>query len=123
MLRDRVVMGINDDTIQKRLLSVEYEKLTLTKAFEIATSIELAISGAKNIQQQASSPVPAEVSKVEMKEFPKTKKTCYRCGEKHNQEHCPFKDKSRFYCGKEGHIAKVCKAKRRSQQKTIKTIN
>lgn len=125
MFRNRLVMGINDDTIQKRLLSVECEKLPFTKAFEIATSTELATSGAKYIRQQASSPVPAEVSKVEMKEFPKTEKTCYRCGEKHNQEHSPFKDMSCFYYGKEGHLAKVCKAKQISQQTlyTSKTVN
>ena len=109
-------MEINDDTIQKRLLSVDYDKLTFTKAFEIATSFELATSGAKNIQQQVSEPTVLEVHKVETRELPKTKKACYRCGEKHNQEHCPFKDNSCFFCGKEGHITKVCKAKQRSQQ-------
>ena len=98
------------------VLLVEYKKLTFTKAFKIATSIELATSGAKNIQQQASSLVPEEVNKVEMKELPKTKQTAYRCGEEHNKEHCPFKDKSCFYCGKGGHIAKVRKTKQRSHQ-------
>ncbi|KXJ18874.1 hypothetical protein AC249_AIPGENE20152 [Exaiptasia diaphana] len=105
-----------NDTIQKRLLSSDYEKLTFTKAFEIATSIELATSGAKNIQQQVSAPPVSEVHKVETRELSKIKKSCYCCGDKHNQEHCPFKDKSCFFCGKEGHIAKVCKAKQRSQQ-------
>lgn len=63
MLQDKLGMEVTDGTIQKRLLFVEYEKLDFTKAFEIATSIELTTSGAKNIQQRASSLVPAEVNK------------------------------------------------------------
>jgi len=57
-------MGVNDNTIQKQLLSVEYEKLTFAKAFEITTSTELATSGGRNIQRQASSLVPEEVKKL-----------------------------------------------------------
>ena len=40
MLRDRIVCGINDDTIQKRLLAEA--KLTYTKALELAQGLETA---------------------------------------------------------------------------------
>ena len=39
MIRDRVVCGVNDDTIQKRLLA-EGDKLTLTKALTLAQSCQ-----------------------------------------------------------------------------------
>ena len=42
MIRDRVVCGVNDDAIQKRLLA-EGDKLTLTKALTLAQSYETAV--------------------------------------------------------------------------------
>ena len=41
MIRDRLVCGVNDDSIQKRLLT-EGDKLSLTKAISIAQSHETA---------------------------------------------------------------------------------
>ena len=40
MLRDRLVCGVNDPRIQKRLLAET--ELTLKKAFELAQAIEMA---------------------------------------------------------------------------------
>ena len=39
------------------------------------------------------------------------KPSCYRCGFQHFQKNCPFKEATCFFCGKTGHIAKVCKSK------------
>ena len=47
MLRDRIVCGINDDTIQKRLLAEA--KLTYTKALDLAQGLEAAARNVKEI--------------------------------------------------------------------------
>jgi hypothetical protein len=129
MLRDRLVVGINDQTIQKRLLAVEYEKLTFTKAFEMATSIEQAISGVKDIQQNVHMPIQADVNKIHAKETPKARenwkkrKPCYRCGAQHSKDHCQFKESECYNCGKIGHISSVCKSKKREEQSSNKPGN
>ena len=41
MLRDRIVCGVNDDTIRKRLLPEA--KLTYTMALELAQGLETAV--------------------------------------------------------------------------------
>ena len=40
-----------------------------------------------------------------------TTSSCYRCGGPHLASVCRFKDSECHYCGKKGHIAKVCRAK------------
>uniref|UniRef100_A0A1X7VUA5 CCHC-type domain-containing protein n=1 Tax=Amphimedon queenslandica TaxID=400682 RepID=A0A1X7VUA5_AMPQE len=49
---------------------------------------------------------------------------CYRCGGRHYATHCRFKDVDCRSCGKEAHLAKVCRSsKKRSQQPvTLETI-
>jgi len=48
MLRDRLVCGIHDDHIQRRLLAEE--KLTFQKAMEIAVAMETAASNSRMLQ-------------------------------------------------------------------------
>ena len=48
MIPDRVVCGVNDDVIQKRLLA-EGDKLTLTKALTLAQSYEIAVKDATTL--------------------------------------------------------------------------
>ena len=48
MLRDRLVVGINNDTIQKRLLAEA--QLDFVKALDIATAMETAAKNAQDIQ-------------------------------------------------------------------------
>ena len=53
MLRDRLVCGINDEQIQRRLLAES--TLDFKKAMKIATSMETAIKNAKDLTNQTSS--------------------------------------------------------------------
>ena len=53
MIQDRLVCGINDNQIQKRLLS-EGDKLTLAKAITIAQAIEMAMKDAQLLQPQSA---------------------------------------------------------------------
>ena len=62
LLRDRIVCGINDESIQRRLLSKTATKLTFDKVLEIASSMEIARTHIGEIQ--SGCPQPAEVHKV-----------------------------------------------------------
>ena len=76
-LRDRLVCGLNEDNIQRRLLSEKV--LTFDKAMEIAVSMETA---KKNVDELQA--VPPTVHKV-------CSLSCYRCGKNHLPDECNFK--------------------------------
>ena len=54
MLRDRLICGINDDRIQRRLLSEP--ELTFQKVFDLAQAMELADKGTHDLQNISQSP-------------------------------------------------------------------
>ena len=125
MLRDRLVCGINDDRIQRRLLSET--TLNFKKAYEMAVGMETAAKNARDIQQgsmtleerQTPSGQQHNVNKVN--EHMKRQQSgdtpkgieCYRCGGRHKSDECKFKEEECYFCHKKGHIARKCRAKER----------
>ncbi|KAK2558990.1 hypothetical protein P5673_018618 [Acropora cervicornis] len=112
MLRDRLVCGINNEKMQRRLL-VEPD-LTLKKAEEIALAMELASKHVVDIQ--STDATPSKVNQVNSAagnkgKNPASSTECYCCGEKHEAFTCRFKDAQCFKCGKRGHLAKSCRSK------------
>ena len=102
-LRDRFVCGLRSENIQKRLLSED--KLTISKALDIAQAMESADRNAKELKR-----APAAVLSVSQ---PKSRKPCYRCGRtNHDDQECRFRDATCHNCGKTGHIATVCRTKK-----------
>ena len=102
MLRDRLVCGVEEPRIQRRLLAEA--DLTFDKAYELALASEFADKSAKDLK----SATPLVVNRVQHKQ------ECYRCGDKHNAADCRFKNVECHKCGKKGHIARVCRSKSRS---------
>ena len=96
MLRDRLVCGINDAQIQRRLLSED--KLTFKNAMEIALAMEAAAQNAKTLQGSSvtAAVTPGEVLKVAVHKPGATKQSmspCTRCGKAgHHSSKCRFKD-------------------------------
>ena len=131
MLRDRIVCGINDDTIQRRLLAEP--RLTFKKALEIAQGIETANMNMRELRPSASNTTKEpsatnEINKMtakhETKFSGKSQTPCYRCGKLgHKSVNCRFKETTCNYCGKVGHLKSVCYArKKKGQAQPVRTV-
>ena len=107
-LRDRLVWGVKDTYIQKKLLAER--ELTLATAIQIAQGSETA---EKNLREMGSESHKEGVHYVQ-KQTPKPIKTnskCYRCGKtSHSGNDCPYKDFVCRGCHKVGHLQKMCRA-------------
>ena len=114
-LMDRLVCGINDDGIQRRLLAEK--TLDFNRAFALAQSMELAARNVQDMKQQshvntpkmsAASPL-GHINKLATRKVGQTVKPCDRCGGlNHTSPQCRFKDVTCRNCGKVGHIERVC---------------
>ncbi|XP_070381275.1 uncharacterized protein [Dermacentor albipictus] len=100
-LRDRIVHGIRDEAMRRRLL--EESELTLDRAVKIITSMEAAVSGAKIMTGQADGVAINRVSRAG-----EVVGDCYRCGGRHHERSCRFRNLRCFCCQKRGHAAKKC---------------
>ena len=115
MLRDRLVCGVEDQPIQRRLLAEE--RLTLQKATSIALAMETAARNAEPLQNPGSKGVDTNTTSPMVNMLQSAGKastaeadSCYRCGQKtHKATNCPFKEAKCHYCGKVGHIKRVCR--------------
>lgn len=118
MIRDKLVCGINDFNIQRRLL--QEPSLTFQKAYELATAMESAAKNVLDIRSSSSvtstsSGQSPQLHKVEASKHPE--RECHRCGGKnHIAPSCNFKDAICRACGKKGHLARVCRSKQKPDQ-------
>ena len=119
MLRDRLVCGINDLSIQRKLLS-EGSSLTFDNALKIALSMEAAAEQSTAMQNQISHERKMDGSALH-KVFTsgaKQQGICFRCGGRHNPSNCPFTEKNCFFCNNKGHTVRMCRKKSRSSHKS-----
>ncbi|XP_037930860.1 uncharacterized protein K02A2.6-like [Teleopsis dalmanni] len=109
MLRDRLVCGMRDENLQKRLLA--NDQLTLKIAQEEAIASETAQKNATELKTSASLPVLNKISnnKVKPNRAPVDHvQNCYRCRGNHHSDQCKFKDAECYYCKKRGYIERAC---------------
>ena len=111
-LRDRLVCGLSNNSIQKRLLSEV--NLTYARAVEMAQGLEAAERNAKKLQGHEGTPVNSVGQKGGKRVTSRPpEKPCYRCGGTgHTSNTCKFRDATCRKCQKKGHIARVCRSGR-----------
>ena len=130
MLRDRLVCGVNDAQIQRRLLA-DAGELTFETALKIAVGMETATKNFKTLQGAGAGDTTADLHKVNQTHSKRATRSsgeepCYRCGQTgHAADKCRFKSSKCHGCGRIGHIKAACRSlgkKQRSQQRTVKQL-
>ena len=112
MLRDRIVCGIGDTAMQRKMLMKE--DLKYEDAVKIAVGSETSMKQAGEMGVKVKQE-PGSVNKLD--EEPR-KRMCNRCGDtRHKSDDCFFKDKVCFKCDKKGHTQKMCRGAKNSQSK------
>lgn len=103
-LRDRLVCGLRNENIQKRLLAES--DLKLQKAMDLALGMEAADRNAKSLKNPEGT-----VQKLNVRHTAPSA-PCYRCGRtNHAAKDCRFRDAECNFCKKKGHIASACRAR------------
>lgn len=114
MLRDRVVCGLRDESLQRSLLAES--DLQLQKVIDRATTAE---SASKNVMEIRH---PEQVHSITRhkndKYFSKKNyahnnavpQNCMGCGGNHQRTHCPHHNKVCQNCKKKGHLQRVCRS-------------
>ena len=125
-LRDRLVAGLKDPQIQKRLLGEE--NLTYDKAVQTATAMEFAERGAATIHHGGGrihnlhSRAPSNAKQLQSTNSGAQRVasdsgrapdyTCFCCGRRgHSKPHCRYREYDCNRCHRKGHIARVCRSK------------
>ena len=109
-LRDRLVCGMLNESIQKVLLTKE--DLTLSKAVSVSQGMEAAALKSKELHANKSGPRSAGSVMAVGAAAPAHSRTCGRCGRgNHEPSTCRFRTATCHKCGKVGHIAPVCRSK------------
>ena len=132
LIRDKLVLGIRDETTKLRLL--KEENLTLNKALNICRASEVVnvqikamkastseVEGVNVLRtrpyKKVTSKPPTKASKAApnykqqaQKQTNITKRKCYHCGrdQGHKLKECPAYGQTCNNCGKQNHFASVC---------------
>ncbi|CAC5377655.1 unnamed protein product [Mytilus coruscus] len=117
-LRDRIVCGLKNPNIQKRILSEK--DLTYDKAVDIGVAMETASKDATELQAKHRTEGVNKMSARKSKFQPlhnKGNSRCYRCNNAgHSPFDCKFKNTICHNCNKTGHMRKACMSKSKKPQ-------
>ena len=137
VIRDRLVCGVNNESIQKKLLGEH--NLTYERALAIAQSSEEADRNLREmrnlrpkgtsvtIKQEPVNQLPSgrnpRIQSTSGRELTVSRGACYRCGATgHKATDCRFKECTCHQCGKKGHLAKVCRSKHRRGAQSVRRL-
>ncbi|XP_058985915.1 uncharacterized protein K02A2.6 [Musca domestica] len=113
MLRDRLVCGMRDTNLQKRLLA--NEKLTLEVAENEAIANEEAQKSLTTLKGSTNVPVVNRIGNRKVNKQDEMKR-CFRCNGNHSADTCRFKNEQCFFCKKQGHIERACITKTKKKK-------
>ena len=99
-LRDKILLGTNDDAARQRTL--EEDNLTLAKAINICHSMETTKAQLRVMTTRS------ETDTVTVHELHSEGRS--NCGSKHQPRQCPAYGKTCYKCGKLNHFAALCRS-------------
>ena len=127
ILKDRIVIGIREDSTRRKLLQIR--RLDLASALDVCRASETAtrhlreIRGTEDVHRVAASASTYDRARSKSRERrqgsrgeehrPRVAKSCKYCGKPHEfkKELCPAYNKKCNQCGKLNHFASMCKSK------------
>jgi len=118
LLRDRIVMGVSDDDIRRKML--EIQDLTLDRCIDMCRAQEATSARMKMMMSKGATEEIHGIKKVPKKKNDKhsSKPTqainCRFCGGTHQRkkEQCPAWGQKCNHCNGRNHFARVCKKKK-----------
>ena len=114
MMRDRLVCGIKEEKIQRRLLAEP--DLTYKRAVELALAFESVSKNTLDLNSRVSERETTAVHRVNTPpKMPQLE--CYRCGGRHQPSWCRFKETKCYNCEKKGHLEKMCRGQKKTSEK------
>ncbi|XP_064476854.1 uncharacterized protein K02A2.6-like [Ornithodoros turicata] len=120
MLRDRLVCGLRDESLQRRLLAESNLTFTLAQDKAIVAEYALRETDVYSLQKDgvAGGAKPNRTKpKHDSAGQPTSASTkCFRRGGVHVPDDCPFRHAVCHYCKQRGHIVKVCRKKAKARR-------
>lgn len=108
MLRDQIVSGINDVTMQTRLL--ETTCLTFETAKDTVVAMEAARKDSRTLSCQQAQLLSHEApEQANVVTSGKNDSCCFRCGGGHSARRCKHSSTICHNCRQKGHLARVCR--------------
>lgn len=124
LLKDKIIIGIRNDTVREKLLSEA--DLTLQRTTQVCRASELASKQLKVFQNQYEPDVSAFNKSKSAANKSKSNDTydCKRCGKKHAPKSCPAYQQKCNKCKRKGHFAEMCNSRSKSIQKAkVQMVN
>ena len=124
-MRTKFICSVNNEAVLKAIFKLSDDDVTFAKAIQVAIEVEEAAKCAKEqiygkatlVNKVGSVGHKSTKSHINLRKSKDKgastveKKTCFGCGGDHFKSDCPYKDVKCHKCGKQGHLAKVCKSK------------
>jgi len=129
LVHDAFINGLSSHTMRQHLL--ENHTLTLDQAFDIASSMGMAVEhSAGYFSGESFSTPPVEMTETRsMLDDERTscsvtkRKVCNFCGKALYERHrCPALDAVCYSCGKRGHFSRVCRSQVLRSYKPTKPV-
>ncbi|XP_058450600.1 uncharacterized protein LOC131430012 [Malaya genurostris] len=121
MLRDRIIIGVQDKKLQLKLLDGKDEPLQSVvetcKIFEAATENKQLLDNKVHHEMHVVVEEPVNGPKEEIAIVKRAQ--CYNCGQNYNAKHrqyCPARNVNCDACGRRGHFRKFCKLLKRDDK-------